>query len=201
MTDRRDPPGIPPQNLPLFAHAAVQRDALRAARLRRNRLRRRCAVAAAGIALVELTIARPPLPRLIWNASASAPLGLYAVSPDAPLARGDMVVAWAPPAPRALAAARHYLPANVPLVKRVRAVAGDRVCAIGTAISVDGRHIADRLLRDRAGRPMPWWHGCTTLGRGALLLLNDAPASFDGRYFGPSRRTDVIGKATPLWLR
>ena len=55
--------------------------------------------------------------------------------------------------------------------------------------------------RDRAGRLMPWWRGCTTLDRGALLLLNDPPASFDGRYFGPSRRTDVIGRATPLWLR
>ena len=201
MIERRDtPPALAPA-LPLFDHAAVQRDALRAVRQRRNRLRRRCAVAAAGIALLGLTIARPPLARLVWNASASAPLGLYAVSPEAALERGDMVIAWAPPAPRALAAARHYLPANVPLVKRVRAVAGDRVCAIGTAISVDGRPVAERLRRDRAGRAMPWWHGCATLDRGALLLLNDAPASFDGRYFGPSRRTDVIGRATPLWLR
>lgn len=201
MTEHRHPPALPPASLPLFAHAAVQRDALRAVRLRRIRLRRCCAVAAAGIALVGSTIARPPLPRLVWNASASAPLGLYAVSPAAPLARGDMVIAWAPPGSRALAAARQYLPANVPLVKRVAGMPGDRICAIGAAIYVDGRRRAERLTADHAGRPLPWWRGCVTLATGTLLLLNEAPASFDGRYFGPSRRSDVIGKAIPLWLR
>jgi len=189
MTERRV--------LPLFAWG----DALRAARLRRVRGWRRFAVAAAGIALIAVTIAIPPLPRLVWNASASAPLGLYAVTPGASLARGDMVVAWAPPGPRALAAGRHYLPVNVPLVKRVRAVAGDRVCAIGRSILVNGWRVAVRRTRDAAGRAMPWWHGCVTLRNGALFLLMDAPASFDGRYFGPIRGADAIGKATPLWVR
>lgn len=189
MTERRD--------LPLFAWG----DALRAARLRRVRRCRRFAVGAAGIALIGVTIAAPPLPRLVWNASASAPIGLYAVTPGASLAGGDMVIAWAPPGPRALAAERHYLPINVPLVKRVRAVSGDRVCAIDGAITVDGRRVAERRIRDAAGRAMPWWQGCVVLRSGALLLLNDAPASFDGRYFGPTLAADVVGKATPLWVR
>ena len=193
MTKRRD--------LPLFAHAQAQRDALRIARLRRVRLCRRFAVGAAGIALIGTTIAAPPLPRLVWNASASAPLGLYAVTPGAPLARGDMVIAWAPSGPRRLAAERHYLPINVPLVKRVRAVPGDRICAIDRAITVEGRRVAERRPHDAVGRPMPWWRGCMVLKNGSLLLLNDAPASFDGRYFGPTRAADVIGKAIPLWAR
>lgn len=189
MTERRD--------LPLFRWG----DALRADRLRRARLRRRGALAAAGIALIGLTIATPPAPRLVWNASASAPVGLYAVAPDAALARGDMVIAWAPPAPRRLAAERHYLPSNVPLVKRVAALPGDRICATGPDIWVENTRVAERRARDAAGRPMPWWHGCGTLKQGALLLLIDASASFDGRYFGPSRASDVVGKATPLWVR
>jgi conjugative transfer signal peptidase TraF len=189
MTERRD--------LPLFAWG----DALRAARLRRIRLRRRFAVGAVGIALIGTTIAAPPLPRLVWNASASAPIGLYAVTPGAPLARGDMVIAWPPPGARALAAKRHYLPINVPLVKRVRAVPGDRACAIDGAITVEGQRVAERRKHDAAGRAMPWWRGCVVLKNGALLLMNDAPASFDGRYFGPSRAADVIGRATPLWIR
>ena len=131
----------------------------------------------------------------------SAPLGLYAVSPGAAIARGDMVIAWAPPAPRRLAAARHYLPINVPLVKRVAALPGDRICALGDVISVDGKRVAVRRARDAAGRVMPWWRGCRTLTDGALLLLMDAPASFDGRYFGASRTSDIIGRATPLWVR
>ncbi|MFS0771201.1 S26 family signal peptidase [Sphingomonas sp. 1P08PE] len=187
---------IDPRHLPLFAWG----DALRAGRARRARLRRRTAVVAAGIAMVAATIALPPTPRLVWNASASAPIGLYAVAPGVPLARGDRVVAWAPAGPRRLAATRHYLPANVPLVKRVAAVPGDRVCAVGATITIDGQVRAMRKRRDRAGRPMPWWHGCLVLRDGALLLLNDPVDSFDGRYFGPTGERDVVGKATPLWL-
>jgi type IV secretory pathway protease TraF len=29
----------------------------------------------------------------------------------------------------------------------------------------------------------------------------DAPASFDGRYFGISRAAQLVGKARPLWTR
>lgn len=185
------------RNLPLFAWG----DALRAARTSRARLRRRCAVAASGIALIGLTVVSPPLPRLVWNASASAPVGLYAVAPGTAISRGDMVIAWAPAGPRRLAAERHYLPINVPLVKRVAAIPGDRICATGSQISVADRLVAVRRQRDAAGRVMPWWHGCVTLRDGAMLLLNDAPASFDGRYFGPTRPHDVIGRATLLWVR
>lgn len=189
MTERRD--------LPLFQWG----DALRAARRRRARLHRRGALAAIGIALIGLTIAHPPAPRLVWNASASAPVGLYRVTPGAVPGRGEMVIAWPPSGPRRLAGQRHYLPVNVPLVKRVAAVPGDRICAHGTTIRRGARVIAVRRTHDAAGRPMPWWHGCRTLANGDMLLLMDTSTSFDGRYFGPTRAREIIGTATPLWVR
>ena len=170
-----------------------------AARRRYRRLRWRSAIGACCLSLLGLTIIEPPTPRLVWNASASAPLGLYAVASEARLARGDMVIAWAPRPARLLAAQRHYLPRNVPLVKRVAGVAGDRICAIGAALSINDRPFAVRRSHDAAGRAMSWWRGCVTLRRDQTLLLMDAPASFDGRYFGPTDRADVIGRATPLW--
>src|SRR3546814_4238719 len=85
-----------------------------------------------------------PRPRLVWNASASAPIGLYAVGAVAEVARGDMVIARLPGEFRMFAARRHYLPANVPLVKRVAAVPGDKVCAVGARIFVNGRLVASR---------------------------------------------------------
>nr|WP_286207876.1 S26 family signal peptidase [Hephaestia sp. MAHUQ-44] len=160
-----------------------------------------CAVGAAGLVLILVTVVAPSPPRLVWNASASAPRGLYAVQAGAALHRGDMVIARMPERVRSLAAERRYLPSDVPLVKRVAALSGDRVCAVGDRISVDRRVIARRLARDAAGRTMPWWRGCGTLRGGAILLLNPAPASFDGRYFGPTQVSDVIGKAVPLWVR
>ena len=144
----------------------------------------------------------PPLPRLVWNASASAPIGLYAVSPGAVLKRGDMVIAWPPVEARQLAASRHYLPSNVPLVKRIAGVVGDTICAIDRVVTVNGRPVAVRRASDAAGRPLPAWQGCIRLAPGMLfLLMTETPDSFDGRYFGPTLAQDAIGKATPLWVR
>jgi type IV secretory pathway protease TraF len=112
-----------------------------------------------------------------------------------------MVLAVTPASVRQLAAQRHYLPANVPLLKRVAARDGDEVCALGQEIFVNGRRVAERRVADRQGRPLPWWSGCEHLRGGRLFLLMDAADSFDGRYFGPVDEAAMIGKATPLWLR
>jgi type IV secretory pathway protease TraF len=47
---------------------------------------------------------------------------------------------------------------------------------------------------------MPRWTGCRRLGPGVLFLLCPGRAdAFDGRYFGISRRAEIIGTATLLW--
>jgi conjugative transfer signal peptidase TraF len=143
-----------------------------------------------------------PIPRLVWNASASAPVGLYWIDPVATPASGDLVLARPPLPVRALAARRGYLPLGVPLVKRVAAVSGNEVCALGPHLFLDGEPFVDRRARDAAGRPMPWWNGCVGLAHGEMLLAMAAvPTSFDGRYFGPSEPRDILGKAHALWLR
>jgi len=153
------------------------------------------------VALLAATMLVVPRPRLLWNVSDSAPIGLWRVLPDAAVGPGDMVVVRLAQPWRGLAARRHYLPANVPLLKRIAAGPGERVCAFGNWIFVDGRIAAVRLRADGAGRPLPWWSGCQTLGDDFVLLLMDSPASFDSRYVGPVARSAVIGKAVPLWLR
>lgn len=165
-------------------------------------LSRRAVAIGAGIASLNLTLVFPPSPRLVWNHSASAPIGLYQVMPGAVLAKGDMVVAWPPARARALADHRRYLPSGVPLVKRVAAAPGDRICGKDRMVTLNGRVIARRLAADPSGRPLPAWQGCITLLRGEYLLLMTLRAdSFDGRYFGPTREGDILGKARPLWLR
>jgi conjugative transfer signal peptidase TraF len=176
-------------------------DALRDQKQRRTQLRRRIAVVATGIAIVLASAALSPAPRLIWNASASAPIGLYSVTPGALIGPGDMVIARLPERYRQMAAARRYLPLNVPLVKGVAAYAGDEVCALDRQIFINGRPVAERRLADGHGRGMPGWSGCVRLHGRQLFLLMDNPASFDGRYFGVTEGDDVIGKATLLWAR
>lgn len=176
-------------------------DELRAKKLHRKRHIRRLAIGGAGLALLLVSAVFPPAPRLVWNASASAPTGLYIVSPGSVPGVGDMVIARVPWRFRQLAAERRYLPLNVPLVKRVAASAGDEVCARGTAILVNGRRIADRQRTDRRGRSMPLWEGCVRLRGRQLFLLMNYSRSFDGRYFGLTEAEDVIGKARLLWRR
>jgi conjugative transfer signal peptidase TraF len=189
------------RELPLFRWGEELRRDRRARRIDRMKIAAAAAGAVAATALFG-TLLWPPRPVLVWNASASSPTGLYYVGDLRGVAPGNMVVAWPPDEARRLGAQRRYLPLNVPLVKRVAAVAGDRICAVGEAITINGRVETQRRTADGAGRPMPWWGGCENLREGDLFLLAPGvPDSFDGRYFGITRAPEVIGSARLLWAR
>lgn len=151
-------------------------------------------LALAVMGVVEVT------PRVLWNASASVPVGLYALRPTGQLATGDLV-AVTPPKPLAwFLATRHYLPLDTPLMKRVMGLPGQRVCRVGNAVTVDAVPLGRALDRDRHGRPLPFWRGCRRVGAGEVFLMNPAASdSLDGRYFGPLPAATVIGTATPLY--
>lgn len=141
-----------------------------------------------------------PYPRLIWNLSESAPRGLYWIRPGFTPGYQDYVAARLTPAMERLAAERHYLPAGIPLIKRVAAGPGDEICAAGNIVTLFGTIIARRESHDPAGRPMPHWKGCLRLGANQFLLVNEQRSlSFDGRYFGPTDPADLVGRAIPIW--
>jgi conjugative transfer signal peptidase TraF len=141
-----------------------------------------------------------PAPRLLWNASASAPIGLYAVRPAGALQVGDLVAARPPEPLASFLAVRRYLPLGVPLLKHVAALPGQTICRTGVAVTVDGAPAAVALDRDRWGRALPAWRGCRRLGPGEVLVLNRRPDSLDGRYFEALPTAAVIGRAAPIWI-
>ncbi|MGY4395352.1 conjugative transfer signal peptidase TraF [Sphingomonas sp. UYAg733] len=159
-------------------------------------------LAGAGAALAALLLPalhRPQL-RLVWNASASVPLGLYSIEPNATLRVGDLVAVRPSPALTRFMAQRRYVEANALLVKPVAALPGATFCRTNMRVTIDGRAVATALPRDRFGRPLPRWSGCQRVARNELVLIAPAlRASFDSRYFGPVDRAQVIGRATPLW--
>jgi conjugative transfer signal peptidase TraF len=186
------------RDLPLLAWG----EELRRRKVARRKLQRRAMLATAFVAITLSPIALSPTPRLVWNTTASAPIGLYWIGPADDLARDDLVVARLAPGAGQIASDRAYLPLGVPVVKHVGGVPGDRICGSAAAVTIDGRMIARRLRSDSRGRPLPAWLGCMTLRSDQVLLVNPAvPDSFDGRYFGPTGRRLVIGRAHPLWLR
>lgn len=163
--------------------------------------RRYLHIAAAAVTLLGLSAWFVPAPRLLWNASHSAPVGLYRIDAGAAPMVGDWV-AIEPPADLAdYMARRNYLPPGVPLLKRVAALPGARVCRSGVFVTVDGRAVARALARDRAGRPLPVWLGCRIVRPREIFLINAAPDSLDGRYFGPLPTTGLLGPAHPILTR
>ncbi|WP_439861800.1 S26 family signal peptidase [Pseudomonas sp. MBLB4136] len=140
-------------------------------------------------------------PQLVYNSSDSVPIGWYRITATSTLAAGDLLLVHLPPEVMALAAQRGYLPANLPLLKSVAAVAPQQVCVRDSQLGVDGLLVARQLRGDRQGRALPVWRGCRRLMGGELFLLGSHPESFDSRYFGPVSADTVIGRAQPLWLK
>ncbi len=140
-------------------------------------------------------------PRLLWNASASVPIGLYRLDPLYHLALGDLVAVQPPAALSDFLDARGYLPRGVPLLKHVVAQEGALVCRSSDRVTVDGRLLGNARALDSNGRDLPIWQGCHRLGAGEVFLMNpDARDSLDGRYFGTLPRTAITARLTPLWI-
>ena len=136
-------------------------------------------------------------PLVIWNQTASAPIGLYWVEQGPPSA-GDLAVVRLPGHTADLAACRGYLPHSAYLLKPVAGTGGDRVCRRGGNVFIGSAFVARALEADGRERPLPQWQGCRILRAGEFFLLGRAPASFDGRYFGPIPAEYVVGRARPI---
>ena len=141
-----------------------------------------------------------PSPRLIWNATASTPTGLYALRPVGQLRRLELVAVRPPEPIASYLADDGFLPKGVPLLKNVMALPGQTVCREGDVVTIDHVEVGAAQTRDHLGRPLPRWSGCRTLLPGEVFLMNPtAPDSLDGRYFGPLPVISIVARAVPLW--
>jgi conjugative transfer signal peptidase TraF len=166
-----------------------------------DRLQSRCGVLLTALIAVTFEVATSfldPRPRLVYNASASAPLGFYWINFTAP-ERGDAVLLARAAELEVLFADHRILSARARLLKSVAALADDEICRSGPLISINGRPAAEALMHDAEGRSLPRWQGCRRLASGELFLLQPHFNSFDSRYFGPVLASQVIGVAHPVW--
>lgn len=158
------------------------------------------AIVAIGAGLVVAPLVSGHRPELMWNASASVPIGFYRVSPPGHIEVADLVAVMPPDELSDFLAERGYLARGVPLIKRVLALSGTTVCRDGATIVAYDHAYGQAHDRDRLGRPLPAWKGCRRLADGEVFLMNwDAPDSMDGRYFGPLPASTIIARVTPIW--
>ena len=113
-----------------------------------------------------------PVPKLVWNASASVPIGLYAIHRIDDNQSGDLVLVLPPEAVARYLAQRGYLPLGIPILKHVLALPGQSICRVERTITVDGVAVGDALDRDRQGRGLPAWQDCRIVARDEVFLMN-----------------------------
>ena len=148
------------------------------------------AVAAAG-GSIFLTAGHGPT--LLLNRTPSEPLGLYLRTSET--VRPGVMVAFRTPDPAFPYADRHmaYLHRR-PLLKRVAAGPGDRVCTRGDTLVINGLTRAPIQRWDREGRALPRWSGCRPLRADEVFVFSArVPNSFDSRYYGPVNRGAILG--------
>ena len=142
------------------------------------------------------------------NTTASIPLGVYQLSNE-PLIKGAYVLFCPPPAPVfAMAMASGYLGAGFcpggygQLMKRLAAAKNDRVTITAEGVAVNGQRLplSKPIKLDGGGRPLPHYAKSWVLDSDEVLVMSDSNSgSFDGRYFGPIQRAQIVGVIRPVF--
>lgn len=152
------------------------------------------------VPIISASACYRPIPKLIWNATPSTPIGLYLLQPVHGLDVGDLVAVLPPESIARFLVDAGYLPKGVPLLKHVLALPRQLICRVGFTITIDGITMGEARERDSQGRDLPIWQGCRTLADSEIFLMNrQVGGSLDGRYFGPLPTSAIIGRAAPLW--
>ncbi len=144
----------------------------------------------------------PPRPVVLYNPSASAPIGWYRLRDKISLKNGEQIAVYAPEWARRLADKRGYLPYDYPLIKTIWAISGEQVCYHENRVIVPNRPDISRQKQDSLGRDMPVRSGCIILKSGEYLAISpDVQAGFDSRYFGPVGLENILGRVEYLGKR
>src|SRR6202008_1867734 len=140
--------------------------------------------------------------RLIVNRTHSLPVGLYYWS-DSPIKKGSIVL-FKPDqsiAPEQVGFDRGYEARELPLLKRVVALAGDVVSVSSSGVAINGQLLPNSapLFDDEAGRPLAMAQlDHFTLGTEQAFLMGVTSTSWDSRYFGPVSLARCSGSFVPV---
>jgi len=135
--------------------------------------------------------------QLVWNMTASAPAGLYRIE-RSNWTVGDRVVVLPSSDLAEDLEKRGILERGKLLIKRLAAAAGQTVCRREDIVTLNGRGVARAKTEGSDSLPLRSWQGCVTLSDQQIFLLGDGADSYDGRYFGVTSKSDIVGRADLL---
>jgi conjugative transfer signal peptidase TraF len=142
------------------------------------------------------------------NTTKSIPVGLYWTASE--IVSPGSYVMFCPPQTDTihLARARRYIdagscPGNYGfMMKRVFALGGDRVEVTAEGVTVNGLEVPNSrpLLQDSQGQSLPKIRGAFVLSPSDVLLMSGtSKTSFDARYFGLVKRTQIQSVIRPVF--
>lgn len=138
--------------------------------------------------------------RITYQASKSMTKGLYLIRPAKSFHRNDIALFRPPIQIRSYMVNAHWIPKNSWMLKKIWGLPGDLVCWEGNYLQINNKKI--RLLKSEIKKHqylenyLPTLKGCHELQKDQYLLLsNKVKNSFDGRYFGPTNKSQILGKA------
>ena len=138
--------------------------------------------------------------RIVLNLTASAPRGLYRITPLTGLTPGKLVLFSLSTDTLTTFRDRSWFHPELPLLKPVGALPGDRVCMSDTSVTINGKRRGDIARVDSNSVPLPHARGCFFVDDGYFLPLSTySDHSFDGRYFGEVSQSLIIGEATQIF--
>lgn len=132
---------------------------------------------------------------LTYSVSRSVPKNIYLVMPSREFKRGDLVQ-FIPPEPfKKFLLTKHWLPQSGLMLKYVYAVPGDFVCNENHVVMVNKRKVGPVYTFYNKKNKLPQTKFCGKLTDNQYLLMSTCvKRSYDGRYFGPVRKTNIVGK-------
>lgn len=91
----------------------------------------------------------------------------------------------------------HYCKTSkaAPLIKKVKAIIGNKVIINNYGVYVDGVYIAN----SKPQNSLPNTYVNQKLEANEFIVMGSNSQSFDSRYFGVIKRTGIIGKGYLLW--
>ncbi len=132
-------------------------------------------------------------PLVLLNDSPSEPTGLYLLTRKR-IESGRLVAFHTPSEAFPYADHHHPMLRRHPILKEVAASSGDEVCTTSNRLVINATYRARIANEDRFGETLPHWRQCRRLSRDELFVFsNRIPQSFDSRYYGPIRQSQVIG--------
>jgi conjugative transfer signal peptidase TraF len=140
--------------------------------------------------------------KIMFQITPSLPKGAYWIERPGKIDTGTLCVFPIPPEVDGMARSRGWIPEHLRyyLMKPIVAKQGDVVEVSAAGLSINGEYYGPVSRYDSQGLPLPRLYKKYVLGPEEYFAATTYRNSFDSRYFGKIRRSDIRWVARPLWV-